>query len=68
MADKLNFNEIPMGLSMAFAKNINAFNNFSGMTTQEQNEIIEHTHQINSKKEMQAFVKNIADGNPFMQI
>ena len=43
---------------MAFAKNINAFNNFSGMTTQEQNEIIEHTHQINSKKEMQAFSYN----------
>lgn len=66
MKDSHNDLDMPMGLGMALAKNLTALNNFSKMDKNKKQAIIEHTHSINSKKEMQAFVQDIADGKTFM--
>lgn len=51
--------DMPMGLSMALSKNLEAMNYFSNLTQQQQQKIIEQTHQINSKKEMAEYVNNL---------
>ncbi len=54
--------DIPMGLGMAFAKNLPAFQKFTDMSESDKQAIIDHTHIITSKKEMEAFVLDIAEG------
>jgi hypothetical protein len=56
---------IPMGLGMALAQNLDAMNYFSSLGDEKQKEIINHTHEIRSKNEMQQFVSHISDGNSF---
>lgn len=56
---------IPMGLGMALAQNLDAMNYFSSLEREQQQEIINHTHEIQSKNEMQQFVSHITDGNSF---
>ncbi len=51
--------EIPMGLSMALTKDINALNHFASLIPNKQNEIIEGTHQIHSKQKMHQYVQNL---------
>lgn len=51
--------KIPLGLSMALSNNPVAFTRFANMTPKQQEEIIEATHLINSKKEMREFVNRI---------
>ena len=53
-----NSTEIPMGLGMAMAQNRNAMNYFASLTEHQQRQIIETTHQIRSKHEMQNFVNH----------
>jgi len=60
-----NFTEIPMGLGMALAQNLDAMNYFSSLGHEQQEEVINHTHVIQSKNEMKQFVSHIADGNSF---
>lgn len=57
-----NSNEMPLGLGMALAKNINAMNRFASLSHKEQQKIIDHTHQIQSKQEMTEFAEEIANG------
>lgn len=59
MKNYTNGSDIPMGLGMALAKNINAMNYYSGLSPEKQQEIIENTHSINSKKEMQSYVDGL---------
>lgn len=54
--------EIPMGLGMALAKNLNAMNYFSSLDASSQKQIIDHTHSIRSKEEMQDFVSRLDKG------
>ncbi len=54
--------EIPMGLGMALAKDLNAMNYFSSLDAASQRQIIEHTHSIRSKEEMQDFVSRLNQG------
>lgn len=56
--------ELPLGLGMAFAKNVEAMNRFSTMTKQQQQQIIEHTKVINSKQEMQQYVDSLVAQPP----
>ncbi len=56
---------IPMGLGMALAQNLDAMNYFASLGDEKKKEIIDHTHQIRSKNEMQEFVSHISDGNSF---
>lgn len=54
-----NVNDMPLGLGMALAKNIEAMNYFSNLTKPQQMEVIEHTHEIRSKQEMQDYVDSL---------
>ncbi|MDD3692803.1 MAG: hypothetical protein PHX02_02730 [Oscillospiraceae bacterium] len=50
---------IPMGLGMALAQNTKAMQYFASLSAQEQQAIIENTHNIRSKQEMQSFVNGL---------
>lgn len=52
--------EIPLGLGMALASNPYAMNNFSALTNEQKQAVIDRTHEINSKKEMEAFVRTLS--------
>lgn len=54
-----NYNELPLGLGMALAKNFDAMTYFTNLTKAEQQKIIDHTHSIGSKQEMQAYVQSL---------
>ena len=51
--------ELPMGFGMALARNTEAMERFSNMTKDEQQKIIDKTHSVSSKKEMQQLVRDI---------
>ena len=51
--------DMPMGLDIALAKNQAAKDYFYGLSPQAQRQIIEHTHMIQSKEEMQAFADSL---------
>lgn len=51
--------DLPMGLGMALAQNVTAMERFAELSPDEQRQIIDQTHTINSKSEMQSFVQNL---------
>ena len=51
--------EIPMGLGMALMQNKAAMDYYSALTDEFKQRIIDHTHMIRSKEEMQAFVESL---------
>ena len=55
--------EIPMGLGMALAQNLSAMHYFADLPQDKQHSIIQQTHKIQSKEEMQAFVASLAGQN-----
>ncbi len=55
-----NMGDLPIGFGMALAMNPQAMERFSALSEQEQQKIIEHTHQIDSKQEMHDYVQSIA--------
>jgi len=57
--NQINYSEIPMGLSMALAKNIKALEHFISLSPEGRQRIIESTHRIESKQEMQAYVDSL---------
>lgn len=54
--------EMPLGLGMALAQNVNAMNYFASLPDQKQQEIINRTHSIQSKQEMRKLVDNMMKG------
>lgn len=50
--------EIPMGLGMALAQNSEAMHRFEQLTQEQKQQVIEHTHSISSKQEMQSYVQS----------
>ena len=52
--------EIPLGLGMALAQNSDAMKHFANLSEQEKQNVIDRTHQIGSKEEMQQFVDSLA--------
>lgn len=50
------WSELPMGLSMALARNPVALNYFNGLSPQEQKSFIDGTHRLRSREEMQRYV------------
>lgn len=62
MENLANGPDIPMGLGMALAQNRAAMEAFAAMTPSAQQAVIEHTHQIASKREMQAYVASLVSG------
>ncbi len=53
---------IPIGLSMALAQNPEAIKKFAILSEKQQKEIIEGTHSIKSKEEMQRYVNEFIIG------
>ena len=60
--DLLSDNELPLGLGMALARNTEALDRFAAMTPEQQQRIIDRTHAVESKAEMQQLVRQIAHG------
>lgn len=52
--------EIPMGLGMALMSNPYAMNNFSAMTNEQKQSVIEHTKSIDSKLDMEIYVQSFS--------
>ena len=50
-----------MGLGMALAQNVDAMEQFASLSPDEQRQIIDQTHTINSKSEMQSFVQHLTN-------
>ncbi|WMJ22215.1 hypothetical protein RBG61_09465 [Paludicola sp. MB14-C6] len=61
MKNYVKNNDIPLGLGMALSKNLEALNQFATLSKEQQQVIINQTHLIHSKNEMQAFVQQIAE-------
>lgn len=55
--------DIPLGLGMALAQNNRALSYFAGLSPRRKQDIIDKTHNIGSKKEMQSFVDNLNPGS-----
>lgn len=55
----LNNDEIPVGLSMALAKDLKAMERFGNMAEQERQEIISRSRNVSSKQEMQSLVSEL---------
>jgi len=51
--------DIPMGLGMALMQNKPAMEYFSSLSDEAKQRIIEHTHSIGSKEEMQSYVDSL---------
>ena len=58
-----NYNELPMGFSMALMKNEAAMKYFQSLDESQKQQIIANTHNINSKKEMQSYMNSLSSGN-----
>ncbi len=52
---------LPMGLGFGLAMNEEAMNHFSSMTDDEKRQVIEAARGVQSKEQMLALVKNIAE-------
>ena len=52
--------ELPEGFAMALAANVKALEIFSGMSDEEKLRIIDGTHAIGSRDDMQAYVAHLA--------
>lgn len=53
------FAGLPMGLGMALAQNPEAMNRFAALSEEEKRQVIQHTHEIGSKKEMRSYVDSL---------
>lgn len=52
-------NKIPVGLGMALAQRPKAMEKFATLSEAKKQEIIDGTHKVSSKKEMQQYVDRI---------
>lgn len=61
--DSLNpIADLPMGLGMALAQDVNAMDFFASLSPDEQRDVIDQTHRISSKAQMQSFVSHLGKG------
>ena len=51
--------ELPLGFGMALAQHPEAMARFTALSEAEQQAIIDGTHAVRSKQEMQAYVENL---------
>ncbi len=55
----MNNIEMPVGLGMALAMNPEAMERFSALSEQQKQQVINGTHAVKSRREMQQYVQNI---------
>lgn len=53
--------DLPLGFGMALAQNEKAMEYFAALPKAKQQEILEHTHEVRSNREMHDFVANLAN-------
>ncbi len=56
---KMEYNELPLGFAMALAQNPKAMQKFSNFSEEQKKEIINGTHNMHSKEEMQQYVNSL---------
>ena len=54
--------ELPLGLGMALAQNEEAMQKFESLTDTQKQAVINATHSVNSKREMQQLVRDLSSG------
>ena len=54
-----HYGDIPMGLGMALMQNKPAMDYYSSLSDAEKQKVIDHTHSIRSKGEMQSYVDSL---------
>lgn len=54
--------DVPVGFGMMLAQNVEAMNHFAALSPQRQQQVIDHTHQIQSREQMRDYVRKLADG------
>ena len=59
--EPFEYGDLPIGFGMALMKNTRAFKAFSRLSDEERNAVIEGTHTVSSKGEMQSYVARLAD-------
>lgn len=62
MKDNITNGDIPLGLGMALAQNVPAFEEFANMSETQRRAVIEGARKVSSKQEMQSYVENISQG------
>lgn len=58
----MNKKDLPLGFGMALAQNEPAMKRFEALTEAQKNDVINRTHKINSKYEMQCLVNSLSEG------
>lgn len=53
--------ELPLGFGMTLAQHPEAMKNFSDMDESQKQKVLDEIHGIDSKKEMQAYVKTLVN-------
>lgn len=56
----MDYNDLPLGLGLAFATNRTAMERFVDMTDNEKEEFVERSRSVMSKKEMERLVGSLA--------
>ena len=59
MRDLFDSSEMPIGLGMAFAENVDAMRRFSAMSKPDQQAVVAKAHDIKSRDEMHAYVRSL---------
>lgn len=58
--NKMDYNDLPIGLGLAFATNRAAMDRFVDMTDSEKEEFVERSRSVMSKSEMERLVGSLA--------
>lgn len=61
----VNGRDIPIGLGMALAKDFNAMSYFASLDDAAKRRVIDQTHSIRSKEEMEYFVSRLGKSDSF---
>lgn len=61
----LGNHEIPIGFSMALAKDTNAMNAFSSMSKEQRTQVVDQSRNIQSKEDMEQFVNSFTQNRTY---
>lgn len=56
--------DMPIGVTMAFAENLDAYKYFSTLTPAQQQQIIDHAKDLHSRSDLSNYIRNIASNPP----
>ncbi len=61
MNNVIKSGNVPLGFGMALSQNLTAMNRFAALSPQKQKAVIDGTHNITSKSQMQRYVNDLAE-------